>query len=377
MTGKVILLTSAVWCSIASLLLMMKYSYNIPISSILLMNSNNRIGTRTKKLNTTKFIHNQAYWAYKMEFMEQPEDIPDEKRICFVHVGKTAGSTLACYLGFDYSHCATGENNTYSTNIPSNKLLASAYDTIKEMIPSNSILPHVTTSMIHKSTDSCLEDIGINNDHMSMYLFIVRNPYSRIQSWFEYERINNKTTTNIQQSSSYQIKKPLYIDCQFQTLNQLGGKTGLGGKNNTLCSRRAFRAISGVTGYNTHNYYNYQYYYNKVLNDHTKNPNIIVIRTEHIEYDYNQIEINILHNIHGPPLNDNYTFTHKNKSPKLLDDMYIDIVSKHNICAALCYEIQTYKMILQNAINLNKIDYITSMNELSIDCPIQVGTNTC
>lgn len=369
--GKVILITSAIWCSIGSLLLMMKHSYNIRISSVLFSNSD----LATKRMSvSSKFTHELPHWAYKMQFMEQPGDIPDDKRICYVHVGKTAGSTLACYLGFHSDHCVTGENNTYSLNIPSTKDLLAAYDTIQHMIPSNSILPHRTTSMIHKDSDSCLEDKG-KVDAMSYYLFIVRNPYQRLQSWFEYERINDLVGNP--SSASYQIKKPLFIDCNYQTLNDLGGKTGLGAKNNTLCSRRAFRAVSGIIGYQTHNYYNYQYYYDKVLNDHTNHPNIIVIRTEHMEYDYNEIETNILYNQNGPPLSSNFTFTHKNKSPKSLDDMYIDPIAKDNICQALCRDIQIYKTILQNAENLNKNDYATSMHELSSDCPKQVATKQC
>ena len=42
------------------------------------------------------------HWLGKYSFMPRPEEIADEDRICFVHVGKTAGSTMACELGFAY-----------------------------------------------------------------------------------------------------------------------------------------------------------------------------------------------------------------------------------------------------------------------------------
>lgn len=42
------------------------------------------------------------HWLKKYAFMPTPDEVGDADRICYVHVGKTAGSTMACELGFAY-----------------------------------------------------------------------------------------------------------------------------------------------------------------------------------------------------------------------------------------------------------------------------------
>lgn len=382
---KVVLITSILWVSVGLL-----YVYLTELSDVNIWNNEQSSQEDHMIVDSMKapprFIHQQPHWAYKYKFMEQPDNIPDDKRICFVHVGKTAGSTLACYFGFDYGQCSNGENTTSSLYRNNNYNQTAEEEIVKNMIPTG-LLSHYTTSMIHKQYDSCLEDIPI-----SIYLFVVRNPFERIKSWFEYER-PNKYTTNKNSWSYLNQQYPLFVECKYNTLNDLGGKKGLGANNNTLCSRRAFRAITGITGYIDHNKYNYEYYYKKVLYNHImnnkkinklpelqqlpqlSNPRIVVIRTEHLEYDWNSIEYNILQSNHTLP--NYFTFTHKNRSPKLLEDLYINEDSKQNICNALCNEIQYYKQILLDANNLNKKDYIIAMKELEIDCPIQTTADTC
>lgn len=364
---KTAFLTSAVWCCIATILLFVRSG--IDYNTWILKLTGNTAGKNDLEVTEkqSRFRHRQPHWAYKMKFMDQPDDIPDDERICFVHVGKTAGSTLACYMGFDYDHCANGLNTTHSVTIPNTRDIPQAYDTIKQMIPPGS-LARKTTSMIHRDSDSCYEDAP-----MSQYLFVVRNPFTRIQSWFEYERIFNETADV--ESPVYRSKKPLFIDCRYTTLNILGGPKGLGLQNKTLCSRRAFRAVAGSVGYSAHNYFNYEYYYDKVLkNARSRNPRIMVIRTEHLEEDWSSVETKVLG---GPPLSNNFTFTHKNKTPKLMEDLTIDDESRQNICQALCNEIQVYKKILQNAENLSKSAYAQSMHELAEYCPLETSTTKC
>jgi len=50
---------------------------------------------------------NWPHWLGKYAFMPTPDEIDPSDRICYVHVGKTAGSTMACELGFAYE----GKNN--------------------------------------------------------------------------------------------------------------------------------------------------------------------------------------------------------------------------------------------------------------------------
>jgi hypothetical protein len=45
---------------------------------------------------------NWPHWLGKYVFMPTPDEIDPSDRVCYVHVGKTAGSTMACELGFAY-----------------------------------------------------------------------------------------------------------------------------------------------------------------------------------------------------------------------------------------------------------------------------------
>jgi len=91
--------------------------------------------------------------------------------------------------------------------------------------------------VMHTHYDTCYRE------NISLYLFTVRDPLSRMQSWFTYERPPNED------AKDYRYKKLLFVDCDFKTLNELGGKRGLGGNGNTICSKRAFWAIQGMVGF--------------------------------------------------------------------------------------------------------------------------------
>jgi hypothetical protein len=57
--------------------------------------------------------------------------VPDGQRVCFVHVGKTAGTMLACYLGFMYNNC------------------------VGIVPPVSGLLPKYTTNVIHTQYNDC------------------------------------------------------------------------------------------------------------------------------------------------------------------------------------------------------------------------------
>jgi hypothetical protein len=80
-------------------------------------------------------------------------NVPREDSICFVHVGKTAGSTVGCYLGFSH-HCA---NTTML----------------------DGVLPMITTHLFHNDADNCYDDVAY-------YLFVIRDPVERARSAFNY-----------------------------------------------------------------------------------------------------------------------------------------------------------------------------------------------
>jgi Sulfotransferase family len=294
--------------------------------------------------NETHLTKGMPYWVGKYPFMPAAEKIDDEDRICYVHVGKTAGSSMACSLGFSYDSCPIDRIHLPHGN-----------------------LPKFTTSMVHKQFNDC------KTRKIALYLFIVRDPLSRMQSWFTYER-PPPNQTKIWNPTSYARKELLFVKCPFPTLNVLGGELGLGANNVTLCSRRAWKAITGEEAYSAHNYYNFAFYYNEVMQQ-DKDARIVVLRTEHLEQDWRTIETQILH---GPqPFDSNFTFPTKHSSHKNPEDYILSPESQENICHALCAEIQVYKYILSQAENLDKTDYDVSMQELMRHCPVEAALKKC
>ena len=143
-------------------------------------------------------------WAYRYPVLGAPNKTAGDKSICFVHVGKTAGSTLACYLGFRYE---CGEK----MHLPQGQLLLQ------------------TSHLIHNSFNDCRDDDNY-------YLFALRDPVSRMKSWFTYERPGPQEQDGV----LYRRKKALFIDCPFETFSDLVEK-GLG---DPLEHKRRFTRLS-------------------------------------------------------------------------------------------------------------------------------------
>jgi hypothetical protein len=247
-------------------------------------------------------------------------------------VGKTAGSTLACLIGFKYS---CGE---------------------KLRIPKG-YLPRFTTNVIHNDINDCKEDTPF-------YLFAVRNPLERIRSWFTYER---PTSTK---EFFYDLKKPLFVDCPFKTLNDLA-ELGLksDGAASEECRDRADKAIRGVEMHMRHNYYNFGYFVGQT----PPQAKILVIRTEHLEADWNSAE----QALGGADHAVDAEFPQHNPSGPSDADRYLSPEAKSLLCNALCAEIQVYKDLLRRAVNLKPDEVQQSLEELSSSCPTQALASTC
>jgi hypothetical protein len=285
-------------------------------------------------------------WMEKNSAIEWPET---DKEICFVHVGKTAGSTLACYFGFLYPDCEGSE------------------DTIEAIPIAPGLLPAATTHMIHTHYNDCAEQ------DFDFYLFVLRDPLKRIQSWFNYELPDTEVWSGVRLFK----QQLLFSECDFFTLNALG-EIGLAPRNTSnateLCQNRAYNAISGTVGYSTHNFYNFAYYLRDVKK-HTDLPlKIVVVRTEHLAADWKSIEEEVLNG----PKELNVTFSRKsNASFKRPEVIALSPTAQRRICAALCKEIQIYKGLLRSAINLNKEDIEQSMAELEASCPVEAVKTVC
>jgi hypothetical protein len=304
------------------------------------------------------------------------------RRVCFVHVGKTAGSTLACHLGFQYPACGT-------RNVP--------------VVPGS--LARHTTNIMHSMYDSCSRRVSTlpaetsppngmveQQPHDWYYLFAVRHPLARLQSWFAYERPYTRD------SPQYKVKKPLFIDCHYTSLEQLGlalthvidyllNSTHSNASQSAMpsvCARRAWQAVTGQVGYSRHNHFNYGYYYRHMAyqldNAPTTRQNVLVIRTEHLATDYNAIQVQLWRNA---PLStsqqDDYFTPRANPSLQWVingtlssdqdNDRTLSPVARFNLCWALCHEIVTYQTLLDQAQNLLPHQRAESRAELLVTCP--------
>lgn len=281
----------------------------------------------------------QPSWARKYFFLPQPNKSAGDKSLCFVHVGKTAGTTIACYLGFRYR----GEEQF--------------------MMPKGRLRDN-TVHAFHNWINDCPDD----DDY---YLFATRDPISRIQSWFTYERpLSYRGEQDIE---SLQQKR-LFIDCPFPHLNNLA-EDGLG-DNPTVpktCRKRAFDAIRGYRIFYRHNFYNYQWYLDHV----PKEKPLMVLRQEYLATDWTSAEA-FLARLANDTSHFAITFPHRNRSPIVAEaDKYLSEKALKNLCAVLCKEIQAYKTILDRSVNLSPEDKAASLESLGQKCPREVEDPKC
>lgn len=284
--------------------------------------------------------------AQQIETTISPTD-----RICFVHVGKSGGSTVGCAIGFGL-HC---KNNT--------KMM-------------DGLLPRRTTNMFHADVYDCY-------DESAYFLFVVRNPLERIKSAFLYERPYGVNWLKDNFPEYYEKRKAFYMDCPFRFMEdwvQIGllGKTGSKGKEyrvSETCKEIARQAVWGTRHYQEHLYFNYQFH----LEGLPDNAKVLTIRNEHLMNDWNQVE----QYIGG----EKDIITHDNaqaafpvinkknmtKDPSVKVDpysspKYLSEESVHTLCRHLCNEIVNYKKILRRSVNLNYLQIEESITELRGSC---------
>ncbi|KAL7487882.1 hypothetical protein ACHAW6_013459 [Cyclotella cf. meneghiniana] len=278
--------------------------------------------------------YKRPYWAEKT--IPYNNDVPTDKQICFVHVGKAGGSTVGCSLGFSL-HCSSDG----------------------QIVPG--ILPTITTHAFHRGVFDCQNDAAY-------YLFVVRDPLERVLSAFNYDRppFNSKTS-----KSELFRTQDFYKACPFWTLDDVA-QNGLLSKGDTSieCRRKARLALDGTKEFIPHWFFNYQYYYEFIPPD----KKILVIRNNHIVDDWNSIEhfLGGRHDVMNPSL-----LPANNVHDKNSTDLFLSSESKMVLCRALCNEIQFYKTILRKGVNLMEEDVLISLEELMLQCPIEATRDIC
>lgn len=264
--------------------------------------------------------HSLPPWAGKAFYLRQT-NYP--QRVCFVHVGKTAGSTVGCALGFQL-HCKGVMHHPPG------------------------LLPSYATNMIHSHVNDCT----LKED---FFLVTLRDPLERIKSWYSYE-----------QSSLEKLKK----DCRFITLNVLAerGLTRDHQATSDKCRGRALRTLQGTEMIGFHAYQNYGFY----LKQLPHNASIAVIRSEHLVDDWNSMEALLGSSAKARK------FPSKN-TVSLQKDLNKELTPRAQqlLCAALCQEVQVYKHLLHVALNLTPKQVRESLRELRHSCPLEADAHEC
>ena len=285
------------------------------------------------------------HWAVKaINF-----DIPREQEVCFTHVGKAGGSTVGCSLGFSL-HCHEHEH----------------HDTAQDDHTASSLLAKLTTHTFHKDVYNCDDDSGY-------FLFVIRDPIDRARSAFNYDRPDDQDFLDDKGWALRQSR--FYSECPFYHIEDFvqNGLQDEGDAPN-MCKRMAEDAIKGAEAHHyggpSHWYYNYQYYYEAIPSD----SKVIAIRNEHIEEDVRSIE-----HLFGCNEKERLELAASMNTNTWSDqqDLYLSSESISILCQALCNEIQVYKKILNQALNMSEDQLRVSLRELEAKCPDQAIAEEC
>ena len=258
--------------------------------------------------------------------------VPYGKDVCFVHVGKAAGSSIGSLLGFRL------HNKDLMYKIPDGKL------------------PTYTTHLIHNGVNDCADD-------SPYYLWNVRSPLQRIRSAFPYDRDKHS-------------KQEIYRKC-FDDLNTLGEALDMRSTTSSeYCQARAFEFVTGLDKGAGHTFFNLRRYYYEAFRRAQKlqDSQILVLRVEHLENDYYSVERVVSEGVSEEV---HLEIPHANKKEKDEEDNYLSNLAIEKLCAALCPEIQIYKYLLRVAVNLDEGDYKQSVMELGKECPNEAFVDLC
>lgn len=118
-----------------------------------------------------------------------------------------------------------------------------------------------------------------------------------------------------------------------------------------------------------HNAYNYDWYAHRMLYDRrSNNSDIFALRMEHLPEDWAVVD-KLLGGDGVLPASLATPQNSAQKKPLRVSSHATTLEGQHNLCRALCDEIQIYKLLLLHAVNLTPSDLETSLAELRHQCP--------
>lgn len=296
--------------------------------------------------------------------------------LCLVHVGKTAGSSISCGLGLMYANC--------------------------EGVPREPPAPHVNYFHMRKRNcyPSSLRERN-SGPTTATFLMTVRNPLSRIQSWFDFEKDRLPTRRNKQDEQRLRWKRRMiFQECydnfvhlvtdgldltKLQSTRANSGAYQISAERpiNMTCPERAWAAVLGVREFSYHEWYNYEHYWTALDSDFHLDPNnnvnqdpkpvklpsLLVLRTEHLSRDWSKISREeLFRQVNKGSLNSSATLFSISNEDSILPKYDMGRFWT-NLCRAMCPEIQIYQQILERADNMEAPQVEESIREVQETCP--------
>lgn len=258
--------------------------------------------------------------------------------IVFVHVGKTGGETIQWRIKL-------------SCKLRRNALMKE--ECFEHFQGEESFLSQATVGYLH--CDKLKPKGSLKNS--TAFMVSIRNPIDRIISWFQYMHLGNcvpnrpSAACNLKKDNSpwginfYKICFPVIDDfVKAMVVSTVKGSTG--------CSALALETVQGrgPEGPSNHMYFNYFYYANATIY-RFPHRNVLAVRQEMLWDDLRSIESYLGGDPHRPFERQGPTITHGSEQFRYRASLDPKLVLR--LCCAIPKEIETYKYILERAVNLD------------------------
>lgn len=276
--------------------------------------------------------------------------LPKTTRICLIHIGKTAGVRIRREIG---------------------RLGKDKPDT-----PPSALKEH-TVGFVHVMLPWCTEG------SFDAYLYTLRNPLDRLVSWYFYEHPINGGGYISEAKRAFHRWGDNTNGC-FRTLDEFARNAFVPNDNATGkvadCQRLAFSVANGRIPCNAHNAMGYAFYFKRMKEFSSRrrrqNNNMtelmLAIRTEHLAEDWDKLE-DALVAPNPRSVNGTIRFRTRSKNSRQNNNQTgpqeLSEEGRLNLCAALCNEIQVYKQLLLDAVNLDELQVRQSLQEIVSSCP--------
>lgn len=281
------------------------------------------------------------------------------RRIIYLHVGKTGGSTTKGALRI---HCTANKWRNPQRKQCRKDMQRMFRKTGGEGALSKHVIGYSHVNLFPKETVW---------QRSNSFLFSVRNPINRFISWYDqiYDKMCRRKTKNGKCDYKFSEENGEVGRGVFQCFSE--GIESLAQSltpkplypEQRLCWRRAWQIFqTGPTKYPSWmwhvNPYNYQHYAEQSIRRFPEK-DVFAIRTESLWSDI--VEIDHL-------LGGNGTGFRREQVNKGKRKLSLSKQSKTNLCCALVEELEIYEEVLRRAINIDEADYFLSMAKVLSDC---------